>query len=79
MDVTNSSVAHPLEPLTPDEANRLANACQSLLNFDCDIALAGGVAGNFPQCHSRIHEEGGMISGDGHCRPQVRCHPCPIG
>ena len=47
----------------------ICNACQSLLSFDCDIALAGGVALTFPQCHSHIHEEGGMISTDGHCKP----------
>jgi amino acid adenylation domain-containing protein len=47
----------------------VCNACQSLLSFECDLALAGGVAINFPHCHSHIHEEGGMISADGHCRP----------
>lgn len=47
----------------------VCNACQSLLSFECDLALAGGVAINFPHCHSNIHEEGGMISADGHCRP----------
>ena len=47
----------------------VCNACQSLLSYESDIALAGGVAINFPQCHSYIHEEGGMISADGHCRP----------
>jgi amino acid adenylation domain-containing protein len=47
----------------------VVQACQSLMNYDCDVALAGGVSLVFPQCHSRIHEEGGMISADGHCRP----------
>jgi len=47
----------------------VCNACQSLLSFECDLALAGGVAINYPHCHSHIHEEGGMISADGHCRP----------
>ncbi|MGA8204864.1 MAG: polyketide synthase, partial [Woeseiaceae bacterium] len=47
----------------------VCNACQSLLSFECDVALAGGIAINFPQSHSFIHEEGGMISADGHCRP----------
>ena len=47
----------------------VCNACQSLLNYDCDIALAGGVAINYPHCHSIIHEDGGMISQDGHCKP----------
>jgi amino acid adenylation domain-containing protein len=47
----------------------ICQACQSLMSYDCDLALAGGVALVFPQSHSRIHEEGGMISPDGHCRP----------
>ena len=47
----------------------VCNACQSLLSYECDLALAGGVAINFPQFHSYIHEEGGMISTDGHCKP----------
>lgn len=44
-------------------------AAQSLLNYDCDMAIAGGSAAVIPQTHSSIHEEGGMISRDGHCRP----------
>jgi acyl transferase domain-containing protein/thioesterase domain-containing protein len=44
-------------------------AAQSLLNYECDLALAGGASAVFPQCHSSIHEEGGMIARDGHCRP----------
>ena len=47
----------------------VCNAAQSLLGYECDIALAGGVAINYPYCHSLIHEEGGMISADGHCKP----------
>lgn len=44
-------------------------AAQSLLNYECDMAIAGGSAAVFPNTHSSIHEEGGMISRDGHCRP----------
>ena len=47
----------------------VCNAATSLLSYECDIALAGGVAINYPHCHSLIHEEGGMISADGHCKP----------
>ena len=47
----------------------VCNACQSLLSYECDVALAGASAAVFPQCHSFIHEEGGMIAPDGHCRP----------
>lgn len=44
-------------------------AAQSLLNYDCDLAIAGSSAAVVPQTHSSIHEEGGMISPDGRCRP----------
>lgn len=47
----------------------VCNACQSLLSYECDMALAGAAVAMFPQCHSYIHEEGGMISPDGRCRP----------
>ncbi|HSF40167.1 MAG TPA: amino acid adenylation domain-containing protein [Thermoanaerobaculia bacterium] len=44
-------------------------ACQSLLSFDCDMALAGGVAIQIPQHLGYRHEEGGIFSPDGRCRP----------
>ncbi len=47
----------------------VCNACQSLLNFECDMALAGAAHVAFPQHQSRVHAEGGMVSQDGHCRP----------
>ena len=43
-------------------------ACQNLLNYQCDMALAGGVSLTFPQKKGQLHEEGGIISPDGHCR-----------
>ena len=43
-------------------------ACQSLLNFECDAALAGGVSINVPQRAGYWYEEGGIASSDGHCR-----------
>ncbi|HEU5382931.1 MAG TPA: SDR family NAD(P)-dependent oxidoreductase, partial [Ktedonobacteraceae bacterium] len=43
-------------------------ACQSLLNFECDIALAGGVAIFIPQVAGYLFEEGGILSPDGECR-----------
>ncbi|HET8840400.1 MAG TPA: polyketide synthase, partial [Ktedonobacteraceae bacterium] len=43
-------------------------ACQSLLNGECDIALAGGVAIDLPQESGYIYEEGGILSPDGECR-----------
>jgi acyl transferase domain-containing protein/acyl carrier protein len=43
-------------------------ACQSLLNQECDMALAGGASVSVPHGHGAIYSEGGIISPDGHCR-----------
>jgi len=43
-------------------------ACQSLLNEECDMALAGGVSINVGQMAGYRYSEGGMASPDGHCR-----------
>lgn len=47
----------------------IAQACQSLLNYQCDMALAGGVSISFPQRRGYFYEQGGITSDDGHCRP----------
>jgi amino acid adenylation domain-containing protein len=46
----------------------VAQACQSLLNFQCDMALAGGISITFPQVRGYKYQEGAMGSADGHCR-----------
>jgi phthiocerol/phenolphthiocerol synthesis type-I polyketide synthase E len=43
-------------------------ACQSLLNQECDMALAGGVSILFPQKSGYLYQEGDIVSPDGHCR-----------
>jgi acyl transferase domain-containing protein len=43
-------------------------ACQGLLNRECDMALSGGVSVGVPQGEGAFHQEGGIISPDGHCR-----------
>ena len=43
-------------------------ACQSLLNRECDMALAGGVSISVPQGLGGHYQDGGIISPDGHCR-----------
>ncbi len=43
-------------------------ACQSLLNGECDMALAGGVSVRVPQKTGYVFMDGGMESHDGHCR-----------
>jgi acyl transferase domain-containing protein len=46
----------------------VAVACQSLLSYQCDMALAGGVRIALPQATGYIHQEGGIMSPDGRCR-----------
>ena len=46
----------------------VAQACQSLLLRQSDMALAGGVSITFPQKRGYQHLEGGMVSRDGTCR-----------
>jgi acyl transferase domain-containing protein len=43
-------------------------AAQSLLNFECDAALAGGVAIDLPQEKGYLFTPGGILSPDGRCR-----------
>ncbi|MDZ8261973.1 SDR family NAD(P)-dependent oxidoreductase [Nostoc sp. ChiQUE01b] len=43
-------------------------ACQSLLCYECDIALAGGVSIRVPQQTGYLHQSGMIFSPDGHCR-----------
>ncbi|MGI2902870.1 SDR family NAD(P)-dependent oxidoreductase [Tolypothrix sp. VBCCA 56010] len=44
-------------------------ACQSLLNYECDIALAGGISILDMQPKSGyLYQEDGVLSPDGHCR-----------
>jgi acyl transferase domain-containing protein/thioesterase domain-containing protein len=44
-------------------------ACQSLLNYECDIAIAGGSSVRVPQIAGYLYQEGLILSRDGHCRP----------
>jgi acyl transferase domain-containing protein len=43
-------------------------ACQSLLDFECDLALAGGASVAAAQVAGYLWREGGIASPDGHCR-----------
>ncbi|MBC6430915.1 SDR family oxidoreductase [Nostoc sp. HG1] len=43
-------------------------ACQSLLNGECDMALAGGVCISAVRKSGYFYTEGGIGSPDGHCR-----------
>lgn len=43
-------------------------ACQSLLSYQCDIAVAGGVSIITPQRTGYLYQGVGIASPDGHCR-----------
>jgi len=47
----------------------VCQACQELMSYQCDLALAGGISINFPQRNGVYYQEGGVFSPDGHCRP----------
>jgi len=46
----------------------VTQACQSLLTYQSDMALAGGTSITFPQKRGSFYQDGGMVSPDGHCR-----------
>jgi 3-oxoacyl-(acyl-carrier-protein) synthase/NAD(P)-dependent dehydrogenase (short-subunit alcohol dehydrogenase family)/acyl carrier protein len=43
-------------------------ACTALLNYHCDMALAGGVSVRMPRHSGYVFHEGMILSPDGHCR-----------
>lgn len=47
----------------------VSHAAMALRTGQCDMALAGGVTVTVPQKRGYHHEEGGMLSRDGRCRP----------
>jgi len=44
-------------------------AYRSLLDNECDIALAGGIDIGVPQKSGFLYQQGGTFAKDGHCRP----------
>ncbi|CCE09372.1 Amino acid adenylation domain protein [Bradyrhizobium sp. STM 3843] len=46
----------------------ITQACQSLLTYQSDMALAGGTSITLPQKRGSVYQDGGMVSRDGHCR-----------
>ena len=44
-------------------------ACQSILNGECEMALAGGSSLRVPHDVGYWYEQGSMVSPTGHCRP----------
>ncbi|PDT79683.1 hybrid non-ribosomal peptide synthetase/type I polyketide synthase [Sinorhizobium sp. BJ1] len=43
-------------------------ACQSLRSNECDMALAGGASISLPHGIGYLHQQGHILSADGHCR-----------
>src|SRR5438105_377885 len=43
-------------------------ACLSLLSYQCDAALAGGVSLRIPRKRGYVYREGMILAPDGHCR-----------
>ena len=43
-------------------------ACRSLVDDECDVALAGGVSISVPRKAGYLYQEEGILSPDGHCR-----------
>ncbi len=46
----------------------ITQACQNLLTYQCDMALAGGVTLRFPQKRGYLYTHDGMVSPAGQCR-----------
>lgn len=46
----------------------VCQGCQSLVNYQCDMALAGGVSIRVPLKAGYFSEKGSIFSPDGHCR-----------
>jgi amino acid adenylation domain-containing protein len=44
-------------------------AYRSLLDYECDIALSGGIDITVPQKSGFLYQKGGTFAKDGHCRP----------
>lgn len=47
----------------------VVRACQSLLSFECDLAMAGGARIALPHAVGYRYKQGGIFSPDGKCRP----------
>ena len=47
----------------------IATACTSLIDYECDLAIAGASTIAVPQQEGYLHQVEGIESSDGHCRP----------
>ncbi len=77
VDSLATRVSYKLDLKGPSQAVQCAcssslvavhQACQSLLNHECDMVLAGGVSVNVAQRAGYTYQEDSILSPDGHCR-----------
>ncbi|MFI5727006.1 SDR family NAD(P)-dependent oxidoreductase [Streptomyces cyaneofuscatus] len=59
----------PVQTACSSSLVALHNACQSLLNYECDLALSGGVSYKVPADTGYSYVDGGFLSPDGRVRP----------
>jgi amino acid adenylation domain-containing protein len=67
MNLTGPSVS--IHTACSTSLTAVAMGCQALRDFQCDMALAGGIAITSPVNSGHLYQEGGMFSADGHTRP----------
>ncbi|MBC7869662.1 MAG: acyltransferase domain-containing protein [Chitinophagaceae bacterium] len=65
MDLTGPSVN--VNTLCSSSLVATHYACQNLLNYGCDLAIAGGVSFQVSRNDTLFYQEGGIGSSDGHC------------
>lgn len=46
----------------------IITACKALIDYDCDLAIAGASVISIPQHKGYVYQKGGIESVDGHCR-----------
>ena len=66
MDLTGPSLT--IQTACSTSLVAVHTACRSVLDGDCDMAIAGGVSLQIPQMSGHVYKEGMINSPDGHCR-----------
>ncbi|WP_217214627.1 polyketide synthase, partial [Streptomyces sp. AC550_RSS872] len=67
LNLTGPSI--PVQTACSTSLVAVHTACQSLLTYECDMALSGAVAYKVPENRGYLHQEGSFLSPDGHVRP----------
>ncbi|MGW1785340.1 type I polyketide synthase, partial [Streptomyces sp. NPDC002143] len=61
--------SYPVQTACSSSLVALHAACQSLLDYECDMALSGGVSYKVQEKAGYPYQEGAFLSPDGHVRP----------